>query len=80
MEGVPAEVEGALHPNLVELKETLAGHNNANGAVLVPGSNLIDLAGDGVRALAKTLKSLSPGAKGQELKGAHHVEPVIRIN
>ena len=65
MEGVPAEVEGALHPNLVELKETLAGHNNANGFVPVPGSDLIDLTGDGVKALAKSLESLSPGAKGR---------------
>ena len=71
MESVPVEVDGSLYPNLVELKETLDGHNDAIGVVLVPG-HLIDL--------AKSLMSLSPGAQEQELKDAWHVEPVIGIN
>ena len=72
VESLSVEVDGYLYPNLVELKETLDGHNDTIGVVLVPGNHLIDL--------AKSLMSLSPGAQGQELKDAWHVEPVIGIN
>ena len=55
VEGVPVEVEGELYPNFVELKETLAGHKDSKCVVLVPGSDLIDLAGKGVEALGNSV-------------------------
>ena len=54
VESLLVEVDGSLYPNLVELKETLDGHNDAIGVVLVPGNHLIDL--------VKSLMSLSPRA------------------